>query len=111
MKKAEAQIDFGNGNLTIRDITLGDITVASGLTFPSENFCFTPLKMVADFSTNKFVRILLGNKEYDISSYSLYSVENYASARDRVRIQINNDITATAASIWVDDAILTQNEP
>jgi len=67
-------------------------------------------KLVVDLATKKYVRLILDEKTYDLSSYGICSV---ASATLPCINALVYAITHVAAnkSIYVDDAIITQNEP
>jgi len=76
-----------------------------------ENFCFTPVKLVCDFEAGKYVKLLIGNVEHDLSAYAINYAAGVATPRELVYYDLGNDATATAADIYLDDFILTQNEP
>ena len=107
----EIRIDFSAGKLITRDNVSGFVDVATGLSFYSLAQEFFPVKLVVDFSAGKYARVLVGDSEYDLSSYTLMSAADAALPHQRSEIGIVNDGTGTAASIWLDVFILTQNEP
>lgn len=76
-----------------------------------ENFCFTPVKLVLDFEAGKYVRLQVGNIEYDISAFTIPWLGSTATPREYVYFALGNDASATAADIYLDGFILTQNEP
>lgn len=98
------------GELRVTTTGGAETVLATGLTFPSEDFCFIPLKIVADFSTGMYVRVLFGNIEYDASTIPLWSSVADGVARDVIGTYLTNDFTATDADLWVEDIILTQDE-
>lgn len=110
VRRAYAQINFTTGELRVTTLAGAAYTVATGLTFPSANFCFIPFKLVMDFDTNKYVRVLLGNVEYDISTIDIQIYGVGESAREVVVVEVYNN-AAAEGEIWVDDVIITQNEP
>lgn len=71
---------------------------------------FIPIKIVADMDTDLFTRIMAGPDETDISAYPLGT--SLPAATDYVDIEIGivgADVAAMSA--WLDNFILTQNEP
>ena len=72
---------------------------------------FHTLKVVADYSTGKYIRCILDDQTYDISSYSYYSLVSPAElARCDLGIGATNS-KAGNPSIYIDNVIFTQNEP
>lgn len=69
------------------------------------------IKVVIDSAQNKYVRAILNNKEYDISASSLVETALVEAAHLEAIVAIWRDAAAAAVSIYVDDAIITQNEP
>lgn len=107
----EVRLDFTDNTLKIIDGDGNWNTIAENLSLAKYYHQFTGLKLVADFSTNKYVRLLLGNTEYDVSAYSLETAASALKEGLGVFTQVFNDDTGTAASLWIDDLIVTQNEP
>lgn len=95
----------------IEDETLGDVVIASDLRFPIYEHCFIPFKIVCDFDTGKYMRVLLGNTQYDVSAYSLKVLAYLPPEQEFVELRLGNDATATASDIYLDAFIITQNEP
>ena len=68
------------------------------------------IKLVVDYETDKYVRLMVDGVEYDLSAYSLTSL---ASA-DYPNLFISLQVTNAAAGnhgIFLDDFIVTINEP
>jgi hypothetical protein len=67
-------------------------------------------KLVFDIATKKYVRLLLDDVEYDLSNVTLHSV---AVEMPKCMIVDIETYTATAANkyAYIDDVIITQNEP
>jgi hypothetical protein len=73
-------------------------------------YLFHVFKLVADLENFKYVRLITNETEYDLSAYDMYSFSNIATKHLKVAIYLysrsgNND------SIYVDNVIITQNEP
>lgn len=105
------EFNNGTGRLRVSQAPGDEYIVASGLKMPSLDHCFIPLKFVTDHLTDKYVRVLFGGVEYDISAFNLATGLDGREPQDFVRIQLEGDMTATAADLWICDFILTQNEP
>lgn len=69
-----------------------------------------PIKVVADFVNNLYVRVLFGDTEYDMSTIAL---PTYGDAGGNYTLAVFTLVNTVGANhdIWVDDFILTQNEP
>lgn len=104
-------LDFNAKTISIEGRDAGIKVIASDIDFRSENHHYFPVKLVVDFATEKYVRLLVGNVQYELSTYTLLTTGSGVEECDVVQLNIANDATATAASIWLDDFILTQNEP
>ncbi len=98
------------GALSYQDSAGAYQVIVDGLSLYNLDFLFHTIKMVVDFTTDKYARLILNNIEYDLSDYGLYAPAD--AGRPRVQTQLRV-ITATAAnnSMYYDDAIWTQNEP
>lgn len=69
-----------------------------------------PIKIVFDWSTLKYKRIIVGGIEYPLTTISMQAAES--SQEPAVQIKIRQYTTAAAAKTgYVDNVILTQNEP
>ncbi|MBA7481123.1 hypothetical protein ES707_16593 [subsurface metagenome] len=73
-------------------------------------FMFQTLKLVVDFNTNKYVRLLFGNVEYDLSAYDLVSIGTALAPQVSTGAYIYNK-AAAGGDVWLDDSIFTQAEP
>jgi len=68
------------------------------------------VKLVVDFAALQYVRLIFNEHEYDIAPYAPRDVG--ASVVPRLQVEIwNSYIVAGAADTYVDDVIVTQNEP
>jgi len=81
---------------------LPDVVASAGL--------YHTLKLVADFSTDQYVRFLMNQNSYDLSAYSFYEAAIVDTASLRVELILcsregENDYC------HVDGVVVTQNEP
>lgn len=71
---------------------------------------YNTMKVVIDFQSNRYVRAFLNNLEQDMSGVPLYAtgslLEDHIDFRPRL-----TDAAATNPSIYLDDLIVTQDEP
>lgn len=68
------------------------------------------IKLVMDFNINTYVRLMFSDKEYDVSAYNLLSGNAVISPYVYIGMTIKNRV-ASSGSVWIDDFILTQEEP
>lgn len=85
--------------------------LATGLYAYASEYEFHIMKLVADFVTKKYTRLIFDDLEYDISSYNLESEANPTGSHMLAHFQVVNDATAFNYNCYADDAIITQNEP
>jgi hypothetical protein len=71
---------------------------------------FHTVKMVVDLSTRKYVRVILNNIEYDMSALSYYGYPNFESPKCEHYVFIQTGVNDNL-SVYIDDVIVTQNEP
>ena len=85
-------------------------TFATGVNLYGRDYHFNQAKLVIDLATKKYVRFLLNDVTYDLSAYAPPSWSYSGAAFVYAGIRMINQ-TANARTIYVDDAIVTQNEP
>ena len=71
---------------------------------------FHTLKVVGDFVNNKYVRLLFDSTTYDVSAYDLSESANSTAANLDVIIK-NTNATDFSQTNYIDNVIVTQNEP
>ena len=71
---------------------------------------FMTLKLVIDLNSFKYVRVIIGNVEYDLSNIDYRHPASAALAQWQQNITLYTAVNANRI-IHVDDVILTQNEP
>lgn len=103
-------ITYNGDDETIKiDSSGGDTTVASGVVVPTSYHCFNHMKVVVDYSTKKFVRLIFNDTEYDISTHSM---DSGGSGNDpHIRIYIRTETKSTVARLaYIDNFIMTYAE-
>jgi len=71
---------------------------------------FYTIKLVADFKALKYKRLIANNQEIDLSSHTIYPVNNLTQQHMEIEIVVSSAATGIA-HMHVDDIIVTQNEP
>ena len=71
---------------------------------------FNTLKVVFDTTTTKYVRLLANDEEIDISEHGLYGAANLSAPHVTFTVLFYTR-SATAKTAYIDDVIITQNEP
>lgn len=73
-------------------------------------YCFHTMKLVINIDTKEYVRFLVGNTEVNMAGRPLrtMAIGDYEAYTIQITHESDN---AAAKSAWVDDIILTQNEP
>ncbi|KKM85339.1 hypothetical protein LCGC14_1290060 [marine sediment metagenome] len=97
------RLDYEDSNADYQALT-------TTLDLLSDSIMFHTLKLVADWSTKKYVRLLLDNNSYDLSGIDLYSAAD-AVTLPQVRVRVLLAGTSGNPVLYVDDVIITQNEP
>lgn len=108
--EAIAKIDFSTRVLSIY-IAGGvweDLATLDG--FSTSKFIFYPIKLVADFDTGYYVRLIVGAVEYDITSYGLYASAGSVTPITFIKYELK-EVVEDGGSIYLDNHILTMDEP
>lgn len=77
---------------------------------PDRPSLFIPVKLVLDVDTNKYVRLLVGATEYDITAYAMTFIAATADKYILSYFRLYGDNVGDMY-IWLDNFIYTQNEP
>lgn len=86
------------------------VTIADDVSLRTSAGLFHAAKLVVDAPENEYVRFLLDNTEYDLSGIA--SNETADTAQPYLDVFIGAEgIAGTNAVVYVDDVIVTQNEP
>ncbi len=67
-------------------------------------------KLVVDLATDKYVRLIFNNTEYELSAYSAGTFASALGPYIDFWLTVNGNETLTS-HVYVDNVILTQNEP
>ena len=86
-------------------IDLATIALTSGIVYQHT------LKLVVDFSTDKYVRFMLDDRVYDISSYDLRVSASAIGPLLLAGYSVDAVANGPINDVYLDDFIFTQNEP
>ncbi len=97
-------------DLQILDDALGWVSLGIPTRLQREFTLFHTIKIVGDFNTDRYVRLILDETTYDLSAYTMPLGGHAADPRLSMNfmIEARDDV---AQSCYVDDVIFTQNEP
>jgi len=108
--EAEARIDFAAYKFYVCDENGDFIEIGSFYGVSATPIPYHTIKLVADFDSFKYKRLLLDNYEYDISAIGLLEATEAAVPVVLRQIEIR-PVTTNGGTIYVDDFVFTQAEP
>lgn len=108
--RGAVKIDFSTNKLYLRTGTGGWTEFTDITPFYTSGYSYYHFKIVVDFGTKKYVRMMLNGVEYDLSAYDLAVMTGAGAVRLQQGFYATNE-TGVAASLLIDDSIFTQEEP
>lgn len=107
-----AQIVYDNQAHTLAIRLQGNVSqiIASGLSDYDTIGNFVHLKLVADFDAKTYIRTILSGVEYDLSDYDLDQGVYVQAPSLAISVYHRSSLLAVA-DLWIDDVIVTSNEP
>ena len=84
--------------------------IAAGLNLQAAIYHFHTLKLVADMVNYRYVRLILNEVTYDLSNFTMQAIPDATLPTLWAYVAAFTGVAANL-SIYVDDAIITQNEP
>ena len=107
---AGIEYDEVNTQLEYKNAAGSWIAFETDLNLSKSEDLFHTAKLVVNMKTQKYVRFLLDDNEWDTSAYSYYTVDS--SIRPYMRIWLSNiAVDNSQPTIYFDNVIVTQNEP
>ncbi len=108
----EVRLNVNTGALEYYNSSAGwtQFAVRPGNRIVTDPYAWYTAKIVADFDTNKYVRFMFSGTEYDLSAAELYVEANSSPEAASITLEMNPR-TADGAICYVDDIVLTNNEP
>lgn len=107
---AEAKIDLVAGTISINDSTGAWKEIAAGIFPGAWRRTFHTLKLVADFTTGYYKRLLFDYTEYDLSTEAIETDLSPITANLTLQCKAESQF-AIAYDLWIEDLIITQAEP
>ena len=104
------RISEAAGTLEIWDDIINNYVTLDTLTIDSEICTWNTMKLIIDMDSLYYVRGYFNNEEYDLTAYRLRDVALATSPRIAVAVLLHRTV-ADNYHVYVDDAIITQNEP
>jgi len=86
------------------------VTLATGVDLRRTVTLFHTIKLVVDASAGEYVRLILNETEYSMAGIAAQSVADSIAPNFLIQI-VNNGAGASNFPLYIDDVILTQNEP
>lgn len=102
-------IEMSSGIIYYRNSSGNWAQLATGVTLRQDGYCWHHYKLVVDLEEAEYVRLIMDNTTYSMAGLGLqYTANTSAPTLELTIKQINNN---QASVVYVDDVILTQNEP
>jgi len=108
--QAGIEVDVDQQLLRYLDNTLTWTTFQTGVTIPTTSIVWNDLKLVSDLDTGKYAHAILGANGFDMSSLDLYRIASAIPPSFLFRLA-NYGLAGVNGIVYVDDFILTVNEP
>ncbi len=109
--RARILYDDSLGSFFAEDTVAGNWTLIADVGgMQRGTLLFYPMKLVADFVTNRYVRLLFGNTEYDLSAIAIPPRGGAGASYFTPSMMLYNPGVG-AGNAWIDDFVMTQNEP
>jgi len=87
-----------------------DIVVEADFELAAYDHLFHTAKLVIDLKTGKYVRLIVDRTEYDLTAYALYTHESDVLPMLQTTLMLVTN-EAADSTIYVDNMIITENEP
>jgi hypothetical protein len=107
--QARTEIDIPNRELAVKDENGNYIVIADDLPDFTYGLTYQHLKLVADFDTHKYMRVILADKTYNITQYGLYPTNDTTTPRFLIRATSRNEL-GLVSDIYLDTIIVTTGE-
>lgn len=110
-QESAIKLDRANKEILYLDSTNDWIKIAD-ITNPNPNTrLFSTVKLVTDFENEKYVRAIFNSVEYDLSTHSTYKVADVTGYHMQIEFKVLEKAGVGDDDVYIDDAIITQNEP
>ncbi|MDY6888269.1 MAG: hypothetical protein SVV88_11620 [Pseudomonadota bacterium] len=109
-KRAYFMYNSDDNSLAVYDHTLGMYSIGSDVLYQQGNYYFHNLKFTIDMDDYSYHKAYMNEKVYTLSAFTLQSTTDSTRPHVRAIVQHRRQ-AATTGTVYVDDFILTQNEP
>jgi len=107
--QAEIRYDFGTGVLSYLADGGANVPIDTFTQHPDPD-TWWPIKYVVDLINAEYVRCMFMDREYDLTGIPLWVVGGAGTPHVDIVIEVTS-VNDEAQDIYIDDFILTQNEP
>lgn len=102
--------DFEDQELRLRKASAAWQTFATGIPWSEDSSLFHAIKLVVDFSAETYVRCIFDGVEYNLEAYGRYAPADAASPSIEALFMFTTQ-SGKDTVVYLDDVIITQNEP
>lgn len=106
----EVRLNTSLNDLQYRNAAGAFVTFDDSVSIGTNPTQFNTGKLVVDPTTGRYERFILNHRTYDLDQFTAQQVASAASPTRRLQVLIES-IAANNFGIYVDDVILTENEP
>ncbi|OGN97553.1 MAG: hypothetical protein A2Y89_06720 [Chloroflexi bacterium RBG_13_51_18] len=110
VNKFMIKYDLADQNLYMYDSAGAWVDMAMPYELQRYTYLFHTIKLVGDFSTDRWKRVIVDNFTVDLSGYAVYTAASAGNPMMEVNIILHTDDDANRY-VYLDDFIITQNEP
>jgi hypothetical protein len=104
------RMDLANLKFYYLDGVAGYTEFYDAALFDEDDHLFNTFKLVADFENELYSRLIINNTAFDLSSYPIYKTAAATLPYLNAYVWLITDLAENKVA-WIDDVILTQNEP
>ena len=108
--RGQIKLDIANNKIYYTESTAEAWTELADYTFNDSANLFHSVKLVMDYDTGKYVRLVLSHHQYDLSTYALFSIAVGGNPICETRFRLDST-AANNGILYVGGFIFTANEP
>jgi len=110
LSSGQIMIDYTNNRIRYLNAAGGQTDLITAITWNNLDDMFYTIKFVCDYTAIEYVRFIFGNTTVDMAGVGMSVAANATYPRLDIFIDAIGD-AAKNAEFYVDDVIITQNEP
>ncbi len=108
--RGQIQLDIANDKIYYTESTAEGWTWIADYRFNDSTPLFHSVKLVMDYNTGKYVRLVLSHYQYDLSTYDLFSLAASPNPICETKFEVESTL-AKNGILYVGGFIFTANEP